>query len=223
MTVVADFIAEVQTPKTLFRHFLVVIAGGASGGPANGQAAIRRFVVTDGTKTGQGFTTGLSGLLGVTKARRKVLVTIMKGVPVGQPNANQFDAFYIPMVDTSGVALNASHYTLPTVLGPNEPDIMITSQLSGCTFGVASDANGATLVTHIRPDQTLGQGQRQTNLDTTVTNSFQGNFDSFGRPNYAHYGAVMGKLSGGRWKFYLQANRTGQGADDNIVSSLSKF
>lgn len=127
------------------------------------------------------------------------------------------------MVSTSGVGLNASHYTLPTVLGPNEPDIMMTSQLSGCTFGVGSTALGATLVTHIQPDQSLAQHQRRPGLDNTINNSFQGNFDTFGRPDYAHYGAVMGKLSGGGWKFYLQANRTCQADTDNIVSSLSKF
>jgi len=223
MPVVTDFINELQSPKTLFRHFHVTIGGGAGAAPPNGAASIRRFQVTDKLQSAQGFTSGLSGLVGKEKARPMVRVVVKSGIPVGNPNADEFDAFYIPMVNTVDVGNNASHYTLPTVLLAGQPNIMITSQLSGCTFGVGSDAIGATLITHVRPNQSLEKAQRQGDLDNTVGNSFQGNFGTFSRQNYAHYAAVIGRLSGGSWKFYLQANRTGQNANENQVHNQQRL
>jgi hypothetical protein len=74
----------------------------------------------------------------------------------------------------------------------------------------------------VQPDQGLPQAQRQGDLDTVVNNSFAGNYKTFARENYEHYGAVIGKLSGTTWKFYLQANKSGQADDDNIVTSVKK-
>jgi hypothetical protein len=214
MTVVSDFMKELYNPETLLRHFHVIVAGGSGGAPQNGPAAVRRFTVSDGLITASGFTTGLSGKLGRTKNRPVVKIRIVGGVPFGAPTADQFNAYYIPMVQTADVGNNASHYTLPT---NGIPDIAITSQLTACTFGIGSDAMGATLVTHVQPNQNLGQntGQagfdlRVNNLATTVDNSFPNMKGKFVfQEDYNHSATVIGKLTNGNWKFYMQANKSG--------------
>src|SRR5262249_16967283 len=71
-----------------------------------------------------------------------------------------------PMVQTSDVAGGASHYTLPTAGGP---DIMLTSKLSGCRFGVGSDAVGSCLVSYVQPDHAIPtRAAQQTDLTTQL-------------------------------------------------------
>jgi hypothetical protein len=215
MPVVTDFINELHDPEALLRHFYILIAGAGVGpAPPNGQAAVQRFRVDDRGMMAAGFTTGLSGLRGVTKQRPIVGVTL-QGVPVGGPGVDEFDAYYIPMVQTTDVAANTSHYTLPTA---GQPTIMITSQLSGCSFGVGSDAHGATLVTHIQPNQAVGQGlgkagfdQRTADLANVINNSFHHRKGVFKLGDqYQARAAVIGQLKNGKWKFYLQATSGGQ-------------
>lgn len=215
MPVVADFLNELHSPETLLRHFHVTVRGGNGAAPPNGQAAVRRFTVTDQGVTAPGFTTGFSGWRGKTKNRPVVQVVLEPGIPAGAPNADQFNAYYIPMVQVADVGNNSSHYTLPT---NGIPDIVITSQLTACSFGIGSDAMGATLVTHIQPDQNLGRDQGQAGLDlrvqnlaTTVDNSFAVMRGKFAwQTDYERMGTVIGKLTNGNWQFYLQANHAGR-------------
>jgi hypothetical protein len=125
----------------LLRHFHVTVRGSGGAAPQNGQAAVRRFTVTDQDVTAPGFTTGFSGWRGKTKNR--------------------------PVVQVADVGNNSSHYTLPT---NGIPDIVITSQLTACSFGIGSDAMGATLVTHLQPNQNLGRDLGQAGLDLRVQN-----------------------------------------------------
>lgn len=126
MPVVADFMNELNDPDNLLRHFYILIGGGAGAAPPNGQAAVRRFTVDDRNMNATGFTTGISGLRGVTKQRPVVGVTLQPGLPAGAPAANEFDAYYIPMVQTADVANNSSHYTLPTT---GQPTLIVRRQM----------------------------------------------------------------------------------------------
>src|SRR5262249_37912823 len=135
------------------------------------QAEIATFkVVIDDNQGVLGFTTGFSGLRGTQKNRLFVKITKLDGAAKTAPADYEFNAYYIPMVQTSDVQGGASHYTLPTTGLPN---LMITSKLSGCTFGVGSDANGSKLVSHVQPDSTIAdQAQRGTDLATNVRAGF---------------------------------------------------
>ena len=62
-----------------------------------------------------------------------------------------FDVHYVSMREFKNGAwedANATHYLLPANAGA---DMMVTSKLNGCTFGIGSDAQGARLVSHLRP------------------------------------------------------------------------
>ncbi len=217
MTVISDFKSGLGDAESLLRHFYILIAGAAGGGvaPANGQATVRRFTIEDRGMTATGFTTGISGLRGKTKARPVVGIRLHPALPQGQPAADEFDAYYIPMVQTADVGNNSSHYTLPTT---GTPTLMITSQLSGCSFGVGSDANGATLVTHIQPNQAIGAGlgqagfgQRTADLANVVNTSFPQQKGVFAMgAQYQTRAAVIGQMKNNTWKFYLQAISGGQ-------------
>jgi hypothetical protein len=206
----------VDPPKLLRRCYLQ-IAGQATKSssrpnlpppPANGQAVIATFTIAlDDDKRVTGFTTGFSGCLGRTKDRPFVKITKLPGPANAQPGNDEINAYYIPMVQVSDIADQTSHYTLPTVGGP---DIMFTSKLSGCRFAVGSDAQGAVLVSHVQPDLTIAQGQRQTNLANAVTNSFLAAPQTFGlNATYTQMASVIGVRTGQNWRFYQQASQAG--------------
>ena len=211
-------IGLLKDPPTLLRKCMLIIAGGASAAPANGQAAIATFKVSmkADSKT-VGFTTGLSGMLGKTKDREAARFMKLGGAAKDTPGTDEFNAYYIPMVQTSDAASGSSHYSLPTDGGP---DFMITSKLSGYTFGVGSSANGATLVSHIQPNTSIAPGPgRAANLSSAVTGGFDSITGKFSKGNeYTDYASVIGYRSDGAWKFYMQAVDTGA----NFTHVISK-
>jgi len=210
---IADVKALFVDPPKLLRRCYLHIAGGATRSPslpnlpappANGQAAIATFTIAlDGNRRVTGFTTGWSGLVGRTKDRPFVKISKLAGPAKAQLADDEVNAYYIPMVQVSDIEAETSHYTLPTVGGP---DIMFTSKLSGCRFAVGSDAHGAVLVSHVQPEQ----GQSQAALATVVTNSFAQAPQAFSRNDtYEHYASVIGVRTGETWRFYQQASRAG--------------
>ena len=212
-------IGLLKDPPTLLRKCMLIIAGGsATTAPANGQAAVATFRVSMKDKSNTiGFTTGLSGMIGKTRDREAARFMKLGGPAKATPGTDEFNAYYIPMVQTSDAATGSSHYSLPTDDGP---DFMITSKLSGCTFGVGSSVNGATLVSHIKPNTDIAHGPgRAANLSSAVT----GGFDSMTGQvrkgvEYTDYASVIGYRSDGAWKFYMQAVDTGK----NLTHVISK-
>ena len=68
----------------------------------------------------------------------------------------EFRAYYVGMKQL-GEAVQTTHFLLPTAGGP---DLMLTSQLTGCTFGVGSQAGGSgCLASHLQPAGS-GDGNR---------------------------------------------------------------
>lgn len=209
----AEVIGLFRDPETLLRHCYLVIAGDAyrtpdnpqyPKPPRNGQAPTATFQVEVGDKAVKGFTTGLSGLFHRTKKRVYVRITMLDGAAKDDLAKNEFNAYYIPMVQTSDVKKKRSLYTLPT--GDDALDLMVTSQLSGCMFGVGSDAKGAKLVSHVQPDSAIDADERQKDLVSKATDQFKTVTGGFRRgPDYDHYAAVIGRRTQTRWTFYLQA------------------
>jgi len=210
MSVVSEFIGGLGDPEALLRHFYVVVGASTSEAPPNGQAPVRRFLVDDQELQAKGFTTGFKGWRGVTKSRPVVGITLVNGAPKGPPAANEFDAYYVPMVDTYNVTQRHGHYTLPS---EGLPELVITPQLNGGSFGVGVGDQGETIVAHVQPNYEIGAELgvfglelRATNLAGVINGGFReprGIF-TLGQ-QYQSRGTVIGRLSKGQWAFYLQA------------------
>ncbi len=95
-----------------------------------------------------------------------------------------------------------THHVLPT----DGPTIMVTTMLSGCTFGIGSNAGGARLVSHVRPPEGRRDNQARLLLDQTIRGGFQGG----GRLKVSvmssldERGTVVGIRTGDAWTFYAQ-------------------
>ncbi len=222
-----DVIAGLQNdPETLLRHcYLVVASGPLKTARANGPAPIRTFEVLMQDVTVPGFTTGLSGLRGKTKNRANALITRRHGAARTVLKDNQFNAYYIPMMQVGDVGTNHSHYTLPTT--GNGPTIAITSQITACVFSLGSHANGAVLASHIQPPggPANTHDMRQGQAATAGATGFNGGVlqvrhgDQYGMGDRV---AIIGRLSKARWTFYMQRTSF-LGYDDGLVRSAAKI
>ncbi len=212
-------IGLLSDPATLLRKCRLLIAGGSASAAANGQAPISTFKVE--MKEGDtvvGFTTGLSGKVGKKKDRETARVRKLGGPAKATPGPDEFNAYYVPMMQTKDASTGSSHFSLPTKGGP---DFMITSKLSGCAFGVGSSAKGATLVSHIQPNLKKAPGAERSN--DLLLAVFKG-FDDIPQmvrkgAEYTDYASVIGcRTKDGEWKFYVQA----VDAAENFTYVISK-
>ncbi len=209
-----DVLALLADPETLMRRCYLHIHGGSGAAPANGQAVMATFKVEFGRQTAVGFTTGVSGLLGLTKDRPFVKFIKQSGPAQNPSPADCFNAYYIPMVQTTDVAAGSSHYILPIAPG----SLMITSKLSGCTFGVGSDVAGAVLVSHVQPNASAAGGSAALSAAVqTGMNAVRGEFRR--HSEYDQMAAVIGRCGPTAWRFYLQASMGG-GFSQYAITSL---
>jgi hypothetical protein len=213
MIAMTTVLAEMQAdPETFLRHYIVGIAGGplAQTGFHSGPATFR---YTDRTTTGRGFTTGLSGLAGRTRDRPYVTLTKIPGPASATPNADEFNAWYIAMA-AQGAGLLTRHAVLPGTGGPN---IALTSQLSGCSFGVGSaTADGSRIVSHIQPPPGAPNAGTWAGMRAAASGGVMDTvFDREGQAGASNYGnpenraTVLGVRSGGQWRLYAQIFRGG--------------
>lgn len=122
-----------------------------------------------------------------------------------------FDVHYVSMREFKNGQwedANTTHYVLPGNAGA---DMMVTSKLNGCTFGIGSDANGTRLVSHLRPANTSPNPLAD---QVEVARGTEAGFASHGgsldyRVNStgADQGTVIGLRSNGSWAFYIQRYR----------------
>lgn len=101
----------------------------------------------------------------------------------------------------------------------SETDIMITGQLTGCTF-VSANAGGTTLVAHIQPGGSRGSGQEL--RDKILKNGRFKNYPNqsvnvFGVGDYQGAAYVVGVRIGGQWQLYGQMV-SGPGVNAQITS-----
>lgn len=119
---------------------------------------------------------------------------------------SEFRAYYVAMRQMAE-GLDTTHFTLPQ----DGPDLMLTSQLSGCTFGHGSQARGgACIVSHLQPtaagaaaDNPAMRVQSLGGLGADGGRVFQRYVD------YTDRATVVGHRTAGIWHFYtqLQVNR----------------
>lgn len=117
------------------------------------------------------------------------------------PNGHTFNAHSVHM--DVGQA-NMQFYRLPSIGGPN---IMVTGQLSGCSFVFSPIAHSNDVnVAHVQPQVGNSGATLRTNLAANHPNAFV-----FGISNQAGFynGAnravsVIGVRQGGIWRFYSQ-------------------
>jgi hypothetical protein len=190
-----------QDPLAFLRHYKLQISGG-DGAAQSGKACFR---FNDLGYTVAGFTTKLSGLTGKTKQRPVIeFQRIGPRDPNADPRTGTFNAWYIAMKQVND-PVQDTHFPLPDNRGP---DLMLTSQLSGCTFGIGSKAQGVQLVSHIQPT-----GNNRAQLHTTVTGGMaNGVHKIFERENQPanryrdqmNRATVIGVRTGTHWRFYAQ-------------------
>jgi len=225
-------IAMLGEPSKLMRRAYLSIGGSLSRcpqvpnaplPPADGQAPIATFKVTvEDWKKVTGFALGESGR---TKPRVFVKIAHQDATKAAAAlSPDEFNAYYIPMVQTEDVRNGRSHYTLP--VGYNALEVMITSRMSGCAFGIGMNDRGDRLVTHVQPDKSLPKGQvRSEDLGLAVGFRFHREDGSFRSGwSYGVGAAVIGRRSGNRWAFYCQDLGTRDGQYDLLhINGLVKI
>ncbi len=223
-----------DNPVDFLRHYFITIAGGAAGGVSG----VNTFQFWDRVETVKGFTTGFSGKRSKQKDRPKISLT-KQGVFNNMPSIenNYFNAHYVSMWKDKFAGLLARQadctYNIPTqatVSKSANPDIMLTSQLTGCTFGIGEVADNEQLLMHIQPG--AGQGLNPENcrlhLQQTVTallgeNNVYGIFerenqDNSGYKNDENGATVVGVRKNDQWKFFSQVwQRGGKGPLLSVV------
>jgi hypothetical protein len=219
MATMAQVLNEMTAnPEAFLRHYFVQIAGGkaeTSGTPSG----VGTFSFYTYNTAVPGFTTGLSGFLGITKNREKIRFSKLR-MRKSTLAADEFDAWYVAMV-VSGSGVQTTHSMVP---GAGGPDILLTSQLSGCTFGIGSaTASGGRLVSHIQP---LGTATGRTDMHTEMlaglnTGGVDSLFEKENRPGAHSYGgnannraSVIGVRHNGQWGFYAQTYNNAHGAEE---------
>ena len=111
-----------------------------------------------------------------------------------------------------------THHVLPT----DGPAVMVTTMLSGCTFGIGSNAGGARLVSHVQPPEGRRDNAARLLLDQTIRAGFPG-----GRPNVSvmssleQRGTVVGIRTAGAWTFYAQ--QFSFAGDAGVVNSVQVY
>ncbi len=188
-------------PETLMRKVSLKIFGGGTT-----HSGRHHFIIFDSQNTMPGFTSGLSGLVRLRKQRQvfhiKLRRTAAPNEVAAATAATTVFAQYISMRQTNeGVGI--THRILPAAGGP---DLMLTSQLTGCMFGIGSNAAGNRLVSHIQPDGTNANlANRRTDL-TNATNLGYTNVDrTFVKGNdYQEQAMIVGIRRNGQWQIYAQ-------------------
>ena len=188
-------------PKEFFQHYMVTIAGYSN--RAAGPTRFRMFL-NPGTKTGPA----------------KFMLQKCANPDPGDGTCahDELIAFYVPMLDAGAAYSQAS---LPATGGP---DFMVTSQLTGCSFGHFAGAGG-TMVTHLQP----GQGRSFPDNDALIRKNMGAGAhimsQSAGYNFLEDAVTVVGKRVSGIWSFYAQNQRKQRCSVDarELVKPITAF
>jgi hypothetical protein len=183
-------------PKTFLEANALVIYGSPKS-----KSGIKDFVLQAGDKTG--WQTCVGGL----KSVPFYIIYDAKGFNASAtgPQSTAFNAHYVSMREfnadkSSWEDAQTTHYTLPG----DGPAVMVTSKLNGCTFGIGSNAQGARLVSHLRPPNLQGSAGRLRLDEGTRAGFAGGKLDVGVMSSQGQNGTVLGLRTGSGWKFYAQ-------------------
>lgn len=200
----------IQTdPRTLLDTAYVALAGGDE--HSRSEAAL--FAIS---KPGdlQGLYTRTDGtqLPGFRVALLQGEKVVASRYSTGGVEHRTFAAFYIAMKRMGpgpGDAPAGTYFALPGAGGGS--NICITSQLSGCTFGIGSQVGGggSCLVSHIQPHGPLGAAQPVMAAQTTALFGQAPDTLVEKGPSYDDRAHVVGQRVHGRWFFFIQKFRGG--------------
>jgi hypothetical protein len=200
----AEIVRLIATdPERLMRQVSLKVFGGS-----RSPSSAYEFIVVDAGRAMPGFTTGISGLLGQTKARPvfhiKLRRTAAPAEIAAAASGASFFAQYVAMRQVSDQPSD-THRMLPSRGGP---DIMVTSQLTGCTFGIGSDAGGNRLVSHLQPPQSQKDPVLRSGALADATGrgfARDSDFSTFARgEDYQSEAVILGIRRDGAWHLYAQ-------------------
>ncbi len=196
-----DILPEMtRDPVGFLRHYSVLITG------SHGYSGVVDAWFLDRDETRTGFTTGWSGALRRTRQRPLIEFIIGYGQPGNYADGGTLRIWYVAMRQMNEQWVD-THTVLPSLGGP---DIMMTSNLSGCSFGIGMPSAGAQIVSHIRPPNQLGGTAHlpHSQMDPTVQAGLRdGQLALFSRatqPAYTDWATIIGIRRNGRWSFYAQ-------------------
>jgi len=143
---------------------------------------------------------------------------------VGTETQAEFRAFYVGMKQL-GEDVQTTHFMLPATGGP---DLMLTSQLTGCTFGVGSQVGGGgCLASHLQPAGS-GDGRRAPGALTPIGKSAMrmavsgpmGPGATILETSGATKISVVGKRTNGNWAFSKQIRDDATGRITTMSTNL---
>ncbi len=208
-----------KDPIAALHKYVIMI----SGGDGDGESGVRTFEFSDKNQSVQDLTAGTNGM--GKGCHRIGLSNKNRTEERPQIRENYFNAHYVSMWTDKLPSLlrerKKCSYYIPTRSSFNKnqnPDIMLTSQLSGCTFGIGKpQAAKQQQLVHIQPGNEggLNKVNNRYHLKKAVRDLL-GNHDIysiFERENQSgddRYGKsenranVIGVRKNNEWKFYAQ-------------------
>lgn len=186
-----DFVAN---PKDFLSSNFVCISGGGGARAAG---------LTVFTLTRFGTRHGFGTIFHIHKKRTAWQIGISQNQDQNNLGANEFVAYYCPM-RTMGTAQVNTSTNLPANPAVH---LMITSQLSGCTFAYETLGGGSTNVMHVQPVAPRDQPDRaQARSDVRDTITFNMPWTGIAEKGdkYLEKATIVGWYRGGRWRFYTQ-------------------
>jgi hypothetical protein len=207
----ATFLTEIQnSPLDFLRQYHLKIVG--KGGEAEG--GVVEFAFSDRNDAYTGFTK----LPGQTKQRTSIkLAPIGSGDRAGDFLVNdnhRIWAHYVPMRKAADTLTYAYRMPWP---GDNQgtnanPNLMLTSEISGCTFAIGPLGGNTRAVIHIQPDRAITPAAaRNTHQQGTVdriigtaNRHLLFSRDTHGNDYASNRMSVVGVRRDGVWSFYAQ-------------------
>lgn len=200
----------IQTdPRTLLDTAFVALAGGNE--QSRSEAAVFAISKPDELQGLYARTDG-TGLPGFRVSLLQGEKVVAQRYTSGGTEHRTFAAFYIAMKRMGagpGDAPAGTYFALPGAGGGS--DICITSQLSGCTFGIGSQVGGggSCLVSHIQPHGPLGAAQPVMAAQTTALFGQAPDTLVEKGATYGDRAHVIGQRVHGHWFFFIQKFRAG--------------
>jgi hypothetical protein len=179
-----------KDPHDFLLHNLVKIFGGATL-----HSKLRIFTIEK--KEGVNITGPSTRDASRMKSRERWDIKVTPKQPGSGLAENEFEAYYLAMKQLDD-DFQTTHFTVPL----DGPDLLLTSQLSGCSFGFASTLDGNCMVSHIQPSKAGAVADSGKMASKILEGAMGGSV--FGRSQYDEMATVLGHRQKGHWAFYAQ-------------------